>query len=273
MNLHCEVSGSGPAIALLHGFTTSGRAWADMAARLANRFRMIAVDLPGHGRSPAPPGGYDFAACLDDVLAASQRAAGGDRLAALLGYSMGGRIALGAALRNPGGIDRLILESASPGLPDERERADRRAADATLARRIESGDWPAFIDEWLAQPIFASLQGIEAEALAHSRAVRRANDPAAIAAALRCLGSGAQPSYWHRLGEARMPVLLITGAKDAKFDSIAARMQGLMPDSRRCVVAAAGHTTHLEAPAAFAATVLDFVSPSAGKQLDHAAAT
>lgn len=268
MNLYCDVSGSGPAIGLLHGFTTSGRAWADIAARLANRFRVIAVDLPGHGRSPAPPDGYDFAACVDDVIAAVRRAAGGDRLAALLGYSMGGRVALAAALRDPVASERLILESASPGLLSESERAERRAADEALARRIETGDWRAFIDEWLAQPLFASLQQIDGETLAHSRALRLANDPAAIAAALRCLGTGSQPSYWHRLGEVRLPVLLINGAGDAKFDRIAARMHEQLPDSRRCIVAAAGHTTHLDDPAAFTAAVLEFAAPNA-----HAVAT
>lgn len=258
MNLDCEVSGEGPPIALLHGFTTSGRAWADIAARLANRFRVIAVDLPGHGRSPAPPRGYDFTACADDVLAAVQRH--GRTPTTLLGYSMGGRIALAATLRAPTAVSRLILESASPGLATTAERVDRRTADAALAKQIESGGWAAFVERWLAQPLFRGLESLDAETRARQRAIRLDNEPAAVAAALRRLGTGSQPSYWQRLGEVRQPVLLITGERDDKFAAIAARMLAALPAAERCVIAAAGHTTHAENPAAFTAAVIEFAT-------------
>jgi 2-succinyl-6-hydroxy-2,4-cyclohexadiene-1-carboxylate synthase len=262
MILHAESSGDGPPVTLLHGFTAHGGAWDEIRARLEPRFRVLTVDLPGHGRSPAPPRGYDFAACAADVVATMR--AHRQTPGALLGYSMGGRIALAAALRAADAIDRLILESASPGLAAAEDRADRRAADAALARRIEAENWAGFIDRWLAQPLFRTLRGVDPAALARNRALRLANDPTAVAAALRCLGTGSQPSYWQQLATLRQPVLLINGERDEKFEDIAARMQRLLPASRRCVVPGAGHTTHLENPAVFSDAVVDFLATPRG---------
>jgi 2-succinyl-6-hydroxy-2,4-cyclohexadiene-1-carboxylate synthase len=227
-----------PGLVLLHGFTQTRQSWRRTVAALDGHPHALAPDLPGHGlaaeRRPA-----SFAAC-----AAYVRALGGERFA-LCGYSMGGRLALGLALRIPERVRRLVLVSASPGLADAGERAARRAADEALADRIEAIGVEAFAREWAAQPLFAG-QPAEVAAAAHADRVRRSTTE--LAAQLRGLGTGAMPPLWERLGELRMPVSAVVGERDAKFRAIAERM-GFPVE----VVPGAGHALPLEAPAVVAA--------------------
>lgn len=249
MPLHCEISGSGPPITLLHGFTTHGAAWESVRHELAERFRVMTIDLPGHGRSAVPPPEYDFTHCAADVAAAMR--ANDQAPGVLLGYSMGGRIALATALQSPQSVAHLILESASPGIEDPAERATRRDTDAALADQIEAQPLADFIDGWLDLPLFRTQRSLDDAVRQRSRALRLANDPRALAASLRRLGTGSQPSFWRRLGELRMPVLLLSGELDEKFRNIASEMQQRLPNATSRVVAGAGHTIHLERPRDF----------------------
>ena len=229
-------------LVLLHGFTQTGRSWQPVLHALAARYRAIAPDLPGHGefadRRPA-----SFAAC-DAYL----RALAGERFT-LAGYSMGGRVALHAALSLGERVERLVLVGASPGLASAAERAARAADDAALADRIEAIGLEAFVREWAAQPLFAGLPRGIAEL---AEADRMRNTASGLAAALRGLGTGVMPSLWRRLGELAMPVELVVGERDVKFRAIAERMQEELPDARLRVVPGAGHAVHLEAPDAVA---------------------
>jgi 2-succinyl-6-hydroxy-2,4-cyclohexadiene-1-carboxylate synthase len=161
---------------------------------------------------------------------------------------MGGRLCLQLALDRPEVMHRLALVSASPGLADDAERAARREADERLAQEIERDGVDAFLERWLAQPLFASLPrdraGIE-ERRAH-------NTVETLTSQLRVLGQGAQPSNWDRLGELRMPVLLIAGERDAKYVDLAHRMADAVPRARVEVIPGAGHACHLEQPEAVA---------------------
>jgi 2-succinyl-6-hydroxy-2,4-cyclohexadiene-1-carboxylate synthase len=161
-----------------------------------------------------------------------------------VGYSQGGRLCLQLALDRPDAVQRLALVSASPGIADPDERAARRDADEQLAQEIERDGIDAFLDRWLAQPLFATLprerSGIEQR--------RKANTVDWLTYQLRVLGQGAQPSNWDRLGELEMPVLLIVGAFDTKYVDIAQRMAAAIPHARVEVVAGAGHACHLEQP-------------------------
>ena len=229
-------------LVLLHGFTQTGRSWQPVRHVLGARYRAVAPDLPGHGafarRRPA-----SFAACDAYVRALT------DAPFTLAGYSMGGRIALHAALAVGSRIRRLVLIGASPGLADTEERARRRAADEALADRIEAIGVDAFAAEWAAQPLFAGMpRGIAEQADAD----RRRNTAAGLAAALRGLGTGAMPPLWERLGELAMPVDLVVGERDGKFRAIAERMAAAIPAARVHVVPGAGHAVHLEQPAALA---------------------
>jgi 2-succinyl-6-hydroxy-2,4-cyclohexadiene-1-carboxylate synthase len=226
-------------LVLLHGFTQTGRSWQPIAHALAGRYRAVAPDLPGHGdfaeRRPA-----SFAAC-DAYL----RALADGRGFTLAGYSLGGRVALHAALSLGPLVERLVLIGASPGIADPAERAARTAADAALAERIEAIGIEEFVREWGAQPLFAGVPRGVAE-LADEDRLR--NTASGLAAALRGLGTGVMPPLWDRLGELTIPVDLVVGERDEKFRAIAERMEAGLGDARVHVVPGAGHAAHLEAP-------------------------
>jgi 2-succinyl-6-hydroxy-2,4-cyclohexadiene-1-carboxylate synthase len=232
---------------LLHGFTQTRQSWRRTVAALGGRYRAIAPDLPGHGsaagRRPA-----SFGAC-----AAYVRAVGGDELT-LVGYSMGGRIALYTALALPGLVQRLVLVGASPGIADPAEREERRRSDFALADRIEAVGVEAFAAEWGAQPLFAG-QDPRVAAAAHADRLR--NEPLGLAAALRGLGTGVMEPLWDGLGSLAMPVTLVVGERDEKFSAIASRMAAAIPDCRVVAVAGAGHAAQLERPDEVASVIRD----------------
>jgi 2-succinyl-6-hydroxy-2,4-cyclohexadiene-1-carboxylate synthase len=232
-------------LVLLHGFTQTGRSWQPVLHALAARYRAIAPDLPGHGgfaeRRPA-----SFAACDAYVRVLA------DQPITLAGYSMGGRIALHAALSLGPRVRRLILVGASPGIADAAERAARAAEDAALADRIEAIGLEAFVREWGAQPLFDGMPRGIAE-IAHADRMR--NTAAGLAAALRGLGTGVMPPLWDRLGELTVPVELVVGERDEKFRAIAERMTAALVAGRLHVVPGTGHAVHLEAPEAVAEVI------------------
>lgn len=254
-----------PPVALLHGFTGDATTWAPFADawRAAGRLGdLVAVDLVGHGRSPDPP---DDAAYTLDAQAASVAAAlaavGGDR-AVWVGYSMGGRVALTAAVAAPERIAALVLVSTSPGLADAAARAARAAADAALADDVVQHGVAAFAERWAAHPLFATQAALGERHAAAMRAQRRGNRAPALAASLRAAGAGAMAPLWDRLGALPMPVLVITGALDDRYTAIGARMAAAIGaggtgrgGARHAVVPGAGHAVQLEAPAALAAVV------------------
>lgn len=245
-------------VVFLHGFLGTAADWTEVMAALAGSCACWALDLPGHGASLGRPAAdYAMAGAARAVLATldSHRI---DR-ATLVGYSMGGRLALQLAIQAPDRWNGVVLESCSPGLADERERAGRRAIDEDWAVRLEEEPLPAVLRAWYRQPLFASLQR-DPERLDRLLAARAGAAPRELACALRGLSAGAQPSWWDALPHVRPPLLLIAGAEDARYLEITARMQGLCPSARRVIVAHAGHNTHLEAPAAFSRELKPFLA-------------
>ena len=216
-------------LVLLHGFTQTRATWDGVIRELAGRYRALALDL---GAGP-------WQSELDRLEALAP-----PRFT-LCGYSMGGRLALGLALRIPQRVERLVLISASPGLANDGERATRRGADQALADRIEAIGVEAFARAWAMQPLFAG-QPPEVAAAAHADRLRRS--AAEHAAQLRGLGTGVMPPLWQRLGELTMPGSASVGERDAKFRAPAERL-----GAPTTVVPGAGHAVHLEAPAAVAA--------------------
>jgi 2-succinyl-6-hydroxy-2,4-cyclohexadiene-1-carboxylate synthase len=259
IQLHIEIDGAGPPLLLLHGFTGSGSSWADLSARLAPARRTIAVDLIGHGQSDAPaePGRYRMEHCVEDLLALLD--ALDIQRTELLGYSMGGRVALQLAAAAPDRIRALVLESSSPGLADPPERQARVAADEALADSIEREGLAAFVERWEQLPLFASQATLPAAVRERQRAQRLQNSPAGLANSLRGMGTGRQSSLWPRLPELRLPALLIAGELDAKYCAIARQMAAALPNARLAIVPGAGHAVHLERPEGFAALVQQFL--------------
>ncbi len=167
----------------------------------------------------------------------------------LAGYSMGGRIALHAALALPAGVDRVVLVGASPGIADPQERAARAEADEALAKEILRDGIEPFAERWAANPV---LIGQPAEVQEAVRADRLRNTPEGLARALRGLGTGSLPSLWDRLGDLSAPVDLVVGERDVKFRTLAKEMLCRLPSAKLHLVPGAGHAAHLEAPGAVA---------------------
>jgi 2-succinyl-6-hydroxy-2,4-cyclohexadiene-1-carboxylate synthase len=233
-------------VVLLHGFAGTGRLWDPVVARLdGERYRPLAPDLRGHGTAAARrPVSFD--AIAEDVLGLVAHPF------TLCGYSMGGRIALHTALVAPERIDRLVLVATTAGIEDPAERTERRAADDALAGATEQGSIEAFADRWTAQPLFA---GTPPQAAAAWRADILDNEPAALAAALRGVGTGSMEPLWERLGELAMPARVLAGSRDAKFLALGERLAAALPRGELEIVQGAGHGIPREDPAAVAAAL------------------
>ncbi|HEY8555915.1 MAG TPA: alpha/beta fold hydrolase [Actinomycetes bacterium] len=238
-------------VVLVHGFTQTLAAWGPVGERLARRREVVRVDLPGHGGSDTVRVEFAEAAGL-------LGACGG--VGTYVGYSLGGRLCLRLALDRPELVRALVLVGASPGIADPAVRAERRAADEALAGRIEHEGVAAFLDRWLAGPLFATLDPPPADLES-----RLSNSPAGLANALRRLGTGAQEPLWDRLRALHPPTLLVAGALDGRFAAIAGQMAAAIgPHARVALVHGAGHAVHLERPAELAALVQEFLDAALG---------
>jgi 2-succinyl-6-hydroxy-2,4-cyclohexadiene-1-carboxylate synthase len=237
-------------ITLAHGFTQTSRSWDHVVGLLAQQGldaeRLIAVDLPGHGES---------AADRADLWGSAEHLVAAGGTGTYVGYSMGGRVALHAALTHPDAVEHLVLIGATPGIVDDAEREARRAADDALADHIDKVGVSAFIAEWLTNPLFAGLTDETAQ-----RADRLRNTATGLSSSLRLAGTGTQEPLWNRLADIACPVLLIVGAEDAKFRAIADRMAGLLPDATVATIDDAGHSAHLEQPEATAKALVDWLN-------------
>ncbi|MCC6640722.1 MAG: 1,4-dihydroxy-2-naphthoyl-CoA synthase [Deltaproteobacteria bacterium] len=259
LRLRVVDEGEGPAVLLLHGFTGRAESLEAAAAGLrAAGLRTLRVDLVGHGRSDAPTslGAYRIERCADDLarlLDACEAAP-----AHVLGYSMGGRVALFLAVRHPERVRSLLLIGASAGISDPEQRAARIASDEELAGVILAGGVPAFVERWMAQPLFASQARLGQAALERERRLRLGARAHGLANSLRGMGSGAQPPLQAALGALRCPVLLVAGAEDAKFAAIARDLADRLPNAGVALIERAGHAAHLEQPQSFAAIAREF---------------
>lgn len=243
---------------LLHGFTGDATYWSRIAAGLPGR-RVLAPDLPGHGGTdaPFPPEEWRLprlARALGTLLDAL-----GVTAADWVGYSMGGRAALHAAL-GPDAvrIRRLVLVGASPGIPDPAERARRADEDRQLAERIVAGGIEAFVDAWERLPLFAGEARLAGSERAAVRARRLAQDPRGLAAALLAFGPGFQEDLGPRLGEVALPTLLVAGALDAKYVASSSETASRIPAARASIVEGAGHSVPLEDPEGLLAVLRAF---------------
>jgi 2-succinyl-6-hydroxy-2,4-cyclohexadiene-1-carboxylate synthase len=156
---------------------------------------------------------------------------------------------LHVALSNPELVDGLVVVGAAGGIDDPQARAERHQADEAMAERVEREGVDAFLDAWLAQPLFA---GLTEEA--QFRAERRENTVEGLAESLRQAGTGAQEPLWPRLARLDAPVLVLAGERDEKFAAEAARLGEAIGDNATvALVPDAGHAAHLEQPDAFLA--------------------
>jgi 2-succinyl-6-hydroxy-2,4-cyclohexadiene-1-carboxylate synthase len=255
-----EIQGDGPPLVLLHGFTGSTRSWSALVPIFARSHRAIAIDLLGHGLSDSPsdPRRYAIGRAVEDLLEIF------DRLdlarVNLLGYSMGGRVALSLAIAMPARIDSLILESASDGIGLAEERVERARSDAALAAFIETEGIIAFVDRWEQVPLFSTQRELPPDVRATLREQRLRGNPIGLANSLRGMGNGVMEPLSARLANVRARTLLIVGALDSKYRQKGEAIAAAMPAARLVVVPRAGHAIHLERPGAFVEAIQDFLA-------------
>lgn len=223
------------AITLLHGFAGQPGTWAGVCPT------GLALRLPGHGLHPVLPGG-DFSGAVAEV--ASRLPPRG----ALVGYSMGARVALALAMAHPERVTSLLLIGVHAGLEDEDARRERRAWDEAQALQIEEHGVDTFMDGWEQLPLFETQQRLPASVRARLRRSRREHTAAGLAWAMRVLGLGAMPPQQRALAAGAVPVQLLCGALDAKFVAEAERIRQLAPRARVTVVPGVGHDVVTEAP-------------------------
>jgi 2-succinyl-6-hydroxy-2,4-cyclohexadiene-1-carboxylate synthase len=242
VGLNVELRGSGPPLVLLHGFTQTGRLWGRFGERLAGSHMLVAVDLPGHAGSDAVRADLPATAGL---VAEAVRDAVDDARCALLGYSLGARVALHMLTKPDPGVvvSRAVLIGATGGIEDPDVRAQRRRSDEALADDLETtGDVGGFLDSWLRGPLFERL-GDEAE-----RAERMRNSAAGLASSLRLCGAGTQEPLWDALATLPAPVLALAGTDDIRFAAHAIRIAALAPLGVASLIPAGGHAVHLAQP-------------------------
>jgi 2-succinyl-6-hydroxy-2,4-cyclohexadiene-1-carboxylate synthase len=232
-------------VTFVPGFMQRGETWQPVASRLAERYRSNCIDLET----------WTFEERVEEILAAVQP--GG----ALVGYSMGGRLALHAALREPGRLGALVLVGVSAGIEERAEREDRRASDESLAEWMERRSIEEVVERWEAQPVFETQPPALRE---WQRAGRLSHDPRLLAELLRSAGQGALPPVWNRLGSLTCPVLLTAGEQDRRYASAAGRMAAEIPVARVELIADAGHAPQLEAPDEFTALLAEFLDEHLG---------
>lgn len=258
---HFHFSESGdrcnPHLLLLHGFLGCCHDWDDLMVQLCRDFHCLAVDLPGHGQTKTGDDElFSMEKCAEQLIALLDQLS--IKSSHLLGYSMGGRLALYLALTWPGRFDKLILESASPGLKTEKERTQRQKHDLALAEKLRRVRMTEFLGDWYAQPLFESLHENQErfQELVNSRLQ---NDQCGLARSLVQMGTGSQPSLWDRLGELQNDLLLIVGENDNKFRAIGDEIASRIVSARLLIQPGCGHSPHFENPDRFVEHVSDFL--------------
>ena len=251
---------AGVPVLVLHGFTGSARAMDPLAERLAAGLdaRIICPDLVGHGRSEVPDDLdlYRVEAMAGQITALAD-ALGCDAFH-LVGYSMGGRVALTVGCSEPQRLRSLCLIGASAGIADPAERRRRAEADEARAEKI-GADLETFVDEWMADPLFAGQAELGEEHVRAARNQRLASDPAGLARSLLAAGTGAMTALHGRLADCDVATLLVVGARDSKFCAIAKQLAVALPRAGIARIDGAGHAAHIEQPEATGSAIASFI--------------
>ncbi|MEP7047495.1 MAG: alpha/beta fold hydrolase [Ilumatobacteraceae bacterium] len=227
--------GRGPRLVFVHGFTQTSNSWKPIAEGFADGgYECIVVDVPGHGES------VDVRVDLPEAADLLTSQCGP---AVYIGYSLGGRLCLHAAVAHPQTVRGVAEIGGSPGIADDEQRSARRVADDRLADHIVEAGVGAFLDEWLSLPLFDDLEPDDQQ-----RGDRLRNTPEGLAGSLRLAGSGAQHSLWPRLADLAVPALIIAGERDHKFVEIGKQMAASVCNGKFVEIAGAGHAAHLQQP-------------------------
>lgn len=246
-------------LVFLHGFTGSSKSWLDVLAHFPS-YNHISIDILGHGKteSPEESSRYEMKNVIKDIMTILDKL-NVDHIN-MIGYSMGGRLALSIAASYPERIKRLILESSSPGLDDPEQRANRKKTDVQLAADITRHGIVEFVNKWENISLFQSQKRLPTEKQERIRQQRLKNSPVGLANSLIGMGTGTQPSLWGELSQLSIPVLLLCGEWDEKFCDIAIKMNNLLQNSVIKQISLSGHAIHVEQPQFFGKIVNEFLN-------------
>lgn len=256
-HFHLEVRGSGKPIVCLHGFAEDLSTWGSITL---DKYQMVLIDLPGHGQSDKPEmmEQYRLPIVIDHLHALIRYL---DLQAyTLMGYSMGGRIALSYTLAYPNEVDRLILESSSYGECGILSRYKRRRNDAELARKIQENGIEWFERFWAEQSIFQTQSTLPPQIRQKIKERRLQNETHALANTLLANGQGTFPCLKRRMDHIKVPILYICGEKDHKYRKIGSAMQCRNKNTVTSIITSAGHNTHIERPELFTEAVTRFLN-------------
>jgi 2-succinyl-6-hydroxy-2,4-cyclohexadiene-1-carboxylate synthase len=229
-------------VLFIPGFMQRGDAWRPVAELLPERYPSVLLDHREHS--------------LEGRLGEIGDAAGADR-PVLVGYSLGGRLALRAVLRDPDRYAGLVTLGATAGLDDPAERTARAEADDRLASWMEAAPIEDIVSIWERQPLFAD----QSEALIEEqRPGRLSHDPAELAMLLRTAGQGVLDPVWPALLTLELPVLAIAGDRDEGYVAAAQRIADTAPRGRAAIVEEAGHAAHLQRPDEVAGQIAAFLA-------------
>ncbi|MBE8965301.1 2-succinyl-6-hydroxy-2,4-cyclohexadiene-1-carboxylate synthase [Nostocales cyanobacterium LEGE 12452] len=251
-----------PLILFLHGFMGNINEFDEALKLLFNEFSYLTLDLPGHGKTQVL--GEDKFYTMANTAHALINLLDELKIAKcfLVGYSMGGRLALYLTLHFPERFHKVVLESASPGLPTEAERLERIKLDTQIGRKLtrifEKSDFATFISNWYNQPIFGYIKNHpEYDRMVESRLQ---NNPQELDKSLRFMGTGCQPSLWEKLQFNKIPMLLLVGEYDQKFISINTEMVRICEFAQIKIISNAAHNIHFENTLAFVENIKTFLS-------------
>ena len=248
-----------PFLLLLHGFMGSGRSFEHLVDPLSRFVNPVTIDLLGHGKSAGTPDPERYRTDMQvhDLYNLISRL--DLNPLCLHGYSMGGRLALQYALRQPVTLSGLILESTHGGSDDKQSRLERNRKDDLRAKAIEH-DYESFLNEWQKLPLFDNGIPVERKLKQRYERIQRRQQPEFISASLQGFGAGRMPSVNNELGRLELPVLLLAGEKDEKYVTKMSKMHERLPNGWFQVVERAGHRIHLENPETYVSKLKSFIT-------------
>ncbi len=246
-------------VLFLHGFTGCAEDWFPVFEQMPNKYNYIAMDIVGHGKSDVPGNvtNYNIESIVSQIKYVKDHLTPNKIF--LLGYSMGGRIALSYATIYPDDLKGLILESASAGIKNDEERKKRYEDDLKLAEFIETHTLEEFIEMWSDQELFNTQRRFSNDKLKKIKKKKAAGSKIGYANSLKGFSTGIMPPVHDKLKKIPLKVLLITGDLDSKFTGINARLAKRFFKAKHKIVRNSGHTTHLEEPKRFIEIVLNYL--------------